>query len=229
MDAATWAFILLLLGLVFLVLEFFIPSSGALAVMCALSLMAAIGIGFAAGPWTGLSILVTVCVVVPAALVAAVHWWPETPIGRMILIQRPKSSDEVLPQTPAYRTLKDLVGHRGLAKGLMVPSGAVVIDGKLHEAVSEGMPIEAGQPIIVVGISTQRLIVRPDNTIRAELAETTASSTDATESHEATDGTEALVRAVADEQETTASAASDPSEPLIQDIPDPFADEPRAS
>ena len=47
--AATWAFMLLGLGLIFLVLEFFIPSSGSLAVMCALSLLAAIGIGFAAG------------------------------------------------------------------------------------------------------------------------------------------------------------------------------------
>jgi membrane-bound ClpP family serine protease len=228
MDAATWAFILLFLGLVFLVLEFFIPSSGTLAVMCALSLMAAIGIGFAAGPWTGLSILLTVCVVVPTALVAAVHWWPETPIGRMILIQRPKSSDEVLPQTPAYRTLKDLVGRRGLAKGLMVPSGAVVIDGKLHEAVSEGMPIEAGQPIIVISISTQRLVVRPDNTIRAELAERAAPPYETDAAEAAADSTEALAAALVDE-EPAGAAPSDPNEPLIKDIPDPFADEPRPS
>src|SRR5688572_685007 len=214
-SAATWAFVLLTLGLVFLVLEFFIPSSGALAVMCALSLMAAIGIGFAAGPWTGLTILIAVCVVVPTALVAAVRWWPETPIGRMILIQRPKTSDEVLPETPAYRTLKDLVGQRGLAKGLMLPSGTVLIDGKLYDAVSEGSPIEAGQPILVVSISTQRLVVRPDNTIRAELAETTYPA-----EH---------VAAVAAGDETLADSSSDPNVPLVQDIPDPFADEPRAS
>ena len=57
MDATTWALLLLVLGLVFLVLEFFIPSGGALAVLCALSLLAAIVVGFMAGPWTGAAIL----------------------------------------------------------------------------------------------------------------------------------------------------------------------------
>src|SRR5687768_2360036 len=108
MDAVTWAFLLLFLGLVFLVLEFFVPSGGSLAVMCALSFLAAIVVGFIAGPWTGMSILLIVCLVVPAAVGAAVKWWPDTPIGRLILIPRPKSADEVLPQTVAYRGLKEL-------------------------------------------------------------------------------------------------------------------------
>ena len=223
-PAVTWALILLALGLVFLVLEFFIPSSGSLAVMCTLSLLAAIGIGFAAGPWTGLLILLTVCMVVPAALIAAVNWWPETPIGRMILIQRPKSSDDVLPQTPAYRTLKDLVGQRGIAKNLMLPSGIVIIDNKSHEAVSEGTPIEAGQPIIVVSVSTQRLIVRPDNTIRAELAPPPAPE-DAPAPDEEYPAASVVDTAAAGEP----ASASDPNVPLVQDIPDPFADEPRPS
>ena len=223
MEAATiWALVLLGLGLIFLVLEFFIPSSGSLAVMCALSLLAAIGIGFAAGPWTGLLILLTVCLVVPSALVAAVNWWPETPIGRMILIQRPKSSDDVLPETPAYRTLKDLVGRRGLAKGLMLPSGVVVIEGKSYDAVSEGSPIEAGEPILVVSVSTQRLIVRRDNTIRAELAPPPLP-----EDAPAPDEEYAATSLVGDETAVGTPPASDPNVPLVQDIPDPFADEPR--
>lgn len=241
MDAATfWALVLLGLGLIFLVLEFFVPSSGALAVMCALSLLSAIGIGFAAGPWTGLFIMLTVSVVVPAALIAAVNWWPDTPIGRMMLIQRPKSSDEVLPQTPAYLTIKTLIGRRGLAKGLMLPSGSVVIDGKSYEAVSEGSPIEAGQPIIVVNVSMQRLIVRPDNTIRAELAETAIpepvaaaaeeyasalAGSNSTGSDSASN--EAGRNEAAHHGSAAASPADDPNVPLVQDIPDPFADEPQ--
>src|SRR6187455_1565176 len=111
MTPVTWAILLLVLGLVFLVLEFFVPSGGALAVMCALSFLGAIAVGFAAGPWTGMIILLIVCLIVPSACAAAVQWWPDTPIGRMILIQRPKTSDEVLPETAAYRTFKDLVGR----------------------------------------------------------------------------------------------------------------------
>ena len=198
MDLATWAVLLLVLGMILLVLEFFIPSGGALAVLCALSFLGAIVLGFAAGRWTGAFILLTEVVVVPAALAAAVRWWPDTPIGRMILIQRPKSSDEVLPQTLAYRGLKDLVGRRGQAKGLMLPSGLVVIDGKSYDAVSDGMAIEAGQPIIVVNVSTQRLVVRPDTTIQAELA--------------------------GSEPAEAAATSPDPSQPLVADIPDPFAE-----
>src|SRR5262245_26354451 len=99
MNPLTWSILLLALGLVFLVLEFFIPSGGALAVMCALSFLAAIIVGFMAGPGTGTIVLLIVCLVVPSAAVAAVKWWPDTPIGRLMLIQRPKAADDVLPQT----------------------------------------------------------------------------------------------------------------------------------
>ena len=98
----------------------------------------------------------------PAALAAAVKWWPDTPIGRMMLIPLPKSPEEVLPETENYRGLKNLVGKRGTARGLMLPSGIVLIDNKPYDAVSEGMTIEAGQNVLVVAVSTQRLVVRPD-------------------------------------------------------------------
>ncbi len=195
MTLLGWSILLLVLGLVFLIVEFFIPSGGALAVMCALSFLAAIIVGFIAGPWTGTIVLLIICLVVPTAAAAAVRWWPDTPVGKLVLIQRPRSADEVLPETVAYRGLKDLVGRRGKSKGLMVPSGIVVIEGKTYDAVSEGMPIEPNQSIIVIGVSTQRLVVRPDNTIQAQLIS----------------------------NEPTPPAAN-PNEPLIADIPDPFAD-----
>jgi len=193
MTPLAWSILLLSLGLVFLVVEFFVPSGGALAVMCALSFLAAIVVGFIAGPWTGTLVLLTICLVVPTASAAAVRWWPDTPIGKLVLVQRPRSADEVLPETVAYRGLKELVGRRGKSKGLMVPSATVVIEGKTYDAVSEGMPIEPQQSIIVIGISTQRLIVRPDHTIQAQL--------------------------VSDQP-----PPSNPNEPLIADIPDPFAE-----
>jgi len=193
-DPTTWSLLLLALGLVFLVLEFFVPSGGALAVLCSLSLLAAIVVGFMAGPWTGMGILLTEVLIVPAAIAAAVKWWPDTPIGRLILIPRPSSPDEVLPDTEAYRGLKDLVGKRGTARGMMLPSGLVVIDGRTYDAVSEGVPIEANQTVLVVAISTQRLVVRPDTTIRAELAD------------------------------TAPLAAASAADPLTQEIADPFAE-----
>jgi membrane-bound ClpP family serine protease len=195
MDYTVWALVLLLLGFIFLVLEFFVPSGGLLAAMCALSFLGAIVCGFLAGPWTGVVILLTECAIVPASAAAAVRWWPVTPIGRWMLVQRPASPDEVLPETVAYRGLRDLIGRRGNAKGLMLPSGLVVIDGRTYDAVSEGHPIESGQPVIVVQVSTQRLVVRPDNTIEAQLADS-----------------------------DLRSPARSANEPLVADIPDPFAE-----
>lgn len=191
MTIVGWAILLFLLGLIFLILEFFIPSGGALGALCGLSFVVAIAIGFLAGRWFGTAILLAVCLIVPLALTAAIRWWPDTPIGRLMLVQRPASPAEVLPETVAYRGLQELIGQRGIAKGLMVPSGSVTIAGQTYDAVSEGMPIESHEPIIVIGVSTQRLIVRPDTTIQAELA-----------AHQPT-------------------AAE---EPLVPDIPDPFAE-----
>jgi membrane-bound ClpP family serine protease len=195
MSPLVWSILLLILGLAFLILEFLIPSGGALGVLCALSFLSAIVVGFIAGPWTGATILLAECIIVPASVSAAVRWWPDTPVGKLMLIQRPRNSDEVLPETVAYRGLKDLVGRRGQSKGLMMPGGSVIIDGKTYDAVSEGQPIEPHQPIIVVGVSTQRLVIRADNTIEAQLAD-----------------------------QSSSVPTADKNQPLIADIPDPFAE-----
>jgi len=196
MNPLAWSILLLVLGLVFLLLEFVIPSGGALGVLCALSFLAAIVVGFIAGPWSGTAVLIAVCVIVPLAVSAAVRFWPDTPIGKLMLVERPRSADEVLPETVAYRGLKDLVGRRGQSKGLMMPGGNVIIDGKTYDAVSEGPPIEAHQPVVIVGVSTQRLVVRLDTAVNAQLAD-----------------------------QSPAKPSADHSQPLIAEIPDPFAEE----
>jgi len=195
MTPLVWSILLLVLGLVFLALEFVIPSGGVLGVLCALSFLAAIVVGFFAGPWTGTALLLAVCTIVPLSVSAAVRWWPDTPVGKLMLVERPRSSDEVLPETVAYRGLKDLIGRHGHSKSLMMPGGHVIIEGKTYDAVSEGQPIDPHQPIIVIGISTQRLVVRPDSPVKAQLADHPSSP-----------------------------PASDPSQPLVAEIPDPFAE-----
>lgn len=163
MDYFTWALILLAFGMFCLVLEFFVPSSGMLGVLCALSLIGAIVLGFMSGTTTGAALLLGIMMVVPAILFAAIHYWPETSIGKMILNEPPSHADEVLPETHSYRGLRDLIGKRGTAKSLMLPGGIVQIEGKNYDAISEGTPIESGQRVLVVQISTQRLVVRADD------------------------------------------------------------------
>ena len=163
-----WALLLLAAGCIFLVLEFFVPSSGTLGVLAALSFVGAIVLAFMAGPVYGTATFVAVLVIVPTAGILAVKYWPETPIGRMILIQRPATPDEVLPETEAYRGMQHLVGRHGITKSLMMPGGVVEVDHKSYDAVSDGMAIEPGTRVVVVAISTQRVVVRPDDAITTD-------------------------------------------------------------
>jgi membrane-bound serine protease (ClpP class) len=86
--------------------------------------------------------------------------WPQTPIGRRILL-RALSSGDVLPDSPKQRMLKELVGQIGVAKSKMLPSGAITIDGRTIDAYSEGMPIEAGQKVMVIEVRGLRVVVQP--------------------------------------------------------------------
>ena len=54
-----------------------------------------------------------------------------------------------------------LIGRTGRTKSQMLPGGAISIDGRTLDAVSEGVPIERGQPIRVVDVQATTLVVRP--------------------------------------------------------------------
>ena len=146
MSLLLWALLLLLAGCAFLALEFFVPSSGTLGVLAALSFVAAIVLAFMAGPVYGTVTFLAVLAIVPTACFLAVKYWPETPIGRMMLIQSPANPDEVLPETEAYRGMQHLVGKHGIAKSLMMPGGVVEIDRKSYDAVERLHGHRAGNP-----------------------------------------------------------------------------------
>lgn len=160
LDPLVWAALLMLLGLSLAVAEIFVPSGGVIGFLSIASVVSAIALAFYRGPWYGLSFLGMAVFAIPAVLVTALRYWPETPIGRRIMLGAPKS-DEVLPQDDGRRHLKTLVGRIGQAKSLMLPSGAVLIDGEHIDALSEGMAIEKGQWVQVIEVRGTRVVVRP--------------------------------------------------------------------
>lgn len=161
MDPVFWPILLLLAALGLLVLEIFIPSGGLLSVLAAICLVSSLVVAFLASFQFGVTMTGIAVFAVPTLLAAMLKWWPHTPIGKMILVARPEDPDDVLPDTEEFRGLDALIGRRGASKNDMLPSGVVVIGGKPYDAVSEGMPIDAGHPIKVVHVRTRRLIVRP--------------------------------------------------------------------
>ena len=159
-DPWVWAIVLILVGLSLAAMELFIPSGGALAFLSVSALGGAIVLGFMQGNAVGLAMLVVVMVGLPVSAMMLLRVWPHTPIGRRILL-RVQSSEDVLPDSPKQRRLKDLVGQVGVAKSQMLPSGAITIDGRTIDAYSEGMPIEKDQRVVVVAVHGTQVVVQP--------------------------------------------------------------------
>jgi membrane-bound ClpP family serine protease len=156
-----WSAILLLIGLGLVMAEIFLPSGGLIGFLSFSSIATAIVLAFVnSGPVVGVIFLMVSCVAVPMALIAAFRFLPDTPMGRRLLPSIP-SAEDVLPDSDERRRLRQLVGRVGRAKSTMLPSGAVMVDGQMIDAVSEGMPIEPEQPVRVIEVRGAMVVVRP--------------------------------------------------------------------
>lgn len=174
MEAFFWPLMLILLGVILLVLELFVPSGGALGVFAAIAFIAAVGVGYYENPYVGTTSLGMIAVLLPIFLAVFAHLWPKTPIGKLMLLRRTPEEDASLLVDDEEQQLRRLIGRRGRAKTKMLPSGAVQIDGQLYDAVSEGLAIDAGQPVEVIAQRLRHLVVRPvenDATPRPETPE----------------------------------------------------------
>jgi membrane-bound serine protease (ClpP class) len=150
------AVILLVAGLAIVVLELFVPSGGILAVVAAVAIVGSVISALMYEDRTiGTTFALAEIVGVIVGLVLIVKWWPNSSIGRRIAPELPRE-EEILPENE----LKQLIGKVGYAKSMMLPSGAVVIEGRTVNAVSEGMAIDAGQQVKVVEVRGNRIVVR---------------------------------------------------------------------
>jgi membrane-bound ClpP family serine protease len=159
MDALFWSVILLVVGIGLVAMELFLPSGGVLSLLAALAIAASVTVAFTGGITAGAIMLTVTLIVLPLILAAAVRWWPYTPLGRLMVLHAPEHEADVLPDTPDYLERQSLIGRRGVAKTKMLPSGAVVIDGRTYDALSDGTAIDRGQPVRVKAVRTNRIVV----------------------------------------------------------------------
>jgi membrane-bound serine protease (ClpP class) len=156
-----WLILLMVLGVAFVILELFVPSGGVLSFLAAISVVGAIFSGyyyFGSGP--GTLVLLIEAILVPVTIVVAIRVWPYTAIGRRVLNILPGEQPEGMGEAESAHNLRDLVGKWGRAKSPLLPSGAVVIDGRMYDAISRGMPIDAGQAIEVVHAEGNHIVVK---------------------------------------------------------------------
>ncbi len=156
LDPLTWAIVLMLVGCALVVLEVFLPSGGLLSFLSAITIVGSVVMAFRRDLTTGLGFMVITVIAVPLTVALAFKYWPHTPMGKAFLGEL-ATSDEMLPEDPR----RELVGRVGVAKSKMLPAGSIFIDGHLVDAVSQGVAIEVGQPIVVVEVKSNRVMVRP--------------------------------------------------------------------
>ncbi len=160
MDPWIWAVCLIILGLGLVVLEVFFPTEGILGFLAACSILGGILLGFYQSALTGTIILVVSIAGVPATLALAFKYWPQTAVGRRVLLTAP-TREEVMPVNPELQRLRAMIGQVAEAKCDMLPAGAIFLDGRTIDAVSEGMPVDAGKKVRIMEVRGNRVVVRP--------------------------------------------------------------------
>lgn len=214
MDAWVWSLILLGIGIIIIGIEMFVPSGGVLGLLSALAILAAIALAFMSSVKFGLFMTILVALLLPAIFVLAVKYWPETPIGRMIMIQPPKS-DDLLSETDGRRNLKALIGRRGTARCAMLPGGVVEVDGVGYDAVSDGTAIDEGQPIRVVGAKLNYLEICLDEQ-PAPPSSTKSTTISAPDSHSPNSGSPTAGSSTASTSSHSGSSQSAPADSSAQ-------------
>jgi membrane-bound serine protease (ClpP class) len=158
MEFWFWTLIFLGLAVFFAVLEIFLPSGGILAFLSAATLIGSIILAFQYSPFFGGIYMLGVTISIPIFLWFAFKIWPQTVMGRRILLH-PEDDPALQPNTELM-ALKLLVGKQGVARSKMRLSGLIEIDGKRLNAISESEPLEPGDTIIVTSVDGINILVR---------------------------------------------------------------------
>lgn len=158
-------FLLVGLGLIFVGLEIFaIPGFGIAGILGIMALMGGLGmslIGTGATWDSMLSALGQVALSILLAIIATLillRYFPRLPFGKRLILETNLQAQEGYESSPVedHRWL----GKQGLAISDLRPSGIARFDGERVDVVSDGTFIDAGQPLKVVRIDGNRVVVQ---------------------------------------------------------------------
>jgi membrane-bound ClpP family serine protease len=163
MDNSQLAILLLVVSLVLLVAEVFIPSGGMILISALVCLVASVWFAWRAwgdNPAAWWTYIASVIIIIPSVAGGILYWFPKTSMGKRVLLEAP-SLEEVTAYDDEAARLQKLVGERGETLTLLNPGGIVMVAGERHHCESEGLMIEPREPVEVVRVSGNRLVVRP--------------------------------------------------------------------
>lgn len=154
----TLALVLIGIGLVLLVGEFFLPTGGMFIVAGLGLVMVAIAVVLYYGePTEAAAAMVGVCVGVPIVWNLGMYAYRKAG-GRLEL--KSESLAATVADDPEIAGLERLKGRVGKTVTPMRPSGSVELDGRRVDAITEGMMLAPGEWVRCVEVKAGKVIVR---------------------------------------------------------------------
>src|SRR6187399_888833 len=105
MSPLYWAILLLVFGLGLVALEMFVPSGGVLGFISLAAVVTSIIMAFRYSEYTGVGFMAAAILGLPLFVALLFKWWPNTPLGRRILLSVP-NEDDVLPDGDLRKQMK---------------------------------------------------------------------------------------------------------------------------
>jgi len=140
-------------------IELFVPTGGLLAILCVISAISSVVLGFAHHPTLGMSLLALYSVAAPFMLMFGLRMATRSPMGRRMVLtaEDPARTGAGIPD---QTTALPAVGTVGEAITPLRPAGFVRIDGRRIDASAESDLIDAGTPVEVVSVRDGQVRVR---------------------------------------------------------------------
>jgi len=173
-QLAGWEELLLVAaGVILLALELLVvPGFGVVGILGVIAILASLVLaltGPGAAPAFILAAATRVVFSVLAALLASfvlLRFLPRLPVGRRLILERGLTATQGYVSTPEGDAA--LLGRTGRTSTALRPAGIAEFDGRRVDVVSEGEMVEAGQPIEVIRVDGNRIVVRQTNVSKAE-------------------------------------------------------------
>ena len=160
MTWAVLAIVLVLLGLLLVLAEAFVPSGGLLTVTAVLSGGGGIALAFIkVSAAFGIVLVVCALVLAPMAFLFGLSRLPRTYFGKRIVLRGPGRQGWTAGSVePDYQ---HLLGRQGRALSPLRPAGIAEFEGRRYDVVTEGRMVREGTVVRVIVVEANRVVVRP--------------------------------------------------------------------
>lgn len=157
-----WGLILISAAVLILIVEIFVPSSGALSVLSIITAVVGLVCLFRYDVTWGLCGLLGLLVLAPTLVAFGLKIWPSTPIGRRIIgvPTEEQLEQKRLAEEEEKKRWLALIGRDAQVVVDLRPIGVVEIDGKRYDAIADTKFVKAGGRVRVITVEGAELRVR---------------------------------------------------------------------